>query len=120
MKKMITIIEFPGFLSQVGNSISSDERDEFIAYIAQNPEVGDIIPGTGGVRKIRWGSKNKGKSGGVRVIYYFYDEYAPIFLLTTYGKGQKENLTSEQKKQISAFAQILKDECKQIRSQHHD
>lgn len=90
---MITIIEFPGFLSQVGNSISAAERDEFINFIARNPEVGDLIPGTGGVRKVRWGSKNKGKSGGVRVIYYFYDELAPVFLLTAYGKGEKENLT---------------------------
>ncbi len=120
MKRMITIIEFSGFLSQVGSSISSDERDEFINFIARNPEVGDIISGTGGVRKVRWGSKNKGKSGGLRVIYYFYDELAPIFLLTVYGKGEQENLTSEQKKQISVLAQILKDECKQRRGQYHD
>lgn len=120
MKRMITIIEFPGFLLQVGNSIGADERDEFINYIARNPEAGDLIPGTGGVRKVRWGSKNKGKSGGVRVIYYFYDELSPIFLLTAYGKGEKENLTAEQKKQISALAQILKAECKRNRSQDHD
>jgi mRNA-degrading endonuclease RelE of RelBE toxin-antitoxin system len=116
MKRMITIIEFPGFLSQVGNSISTDERDEFINFIARNPKAGDLIPGTGGVRKVCWGSKNKGKSGGVRVIYYFYDEIAPVFLLTTYGKGEKENLTAEQKKQMSALAQILKSECKSHRS----
>lgn len=78
MKRMITIIEFPAFLSQIGSSISSEERDEFIDYIAKNPEAGDIISGTGGVRKVRWGSKNKGKIGGIRVIYYFYDESAPI------------------------------------------
>ncbi|KTD53947.1 type II toxin-antitoxin system RelE/ParE family toxin [Legionella quateirensis] len=120
MKRMITIIEFPGFLSQVGNSISASERDEFINFIARNPEAGDLIPGTGGVRKVRWGSNNKGKSGGVRVIYYFYDELAPVFLLTAYGKGEKENLTVEQKKQISALAQILKSECKNRRSQEHD
>jgi mRNA-degrading endonuclease RelE of RelBE toxin-antitoxin system len=120
MNKMITIIEFSGFLSQVGSSISADERDEFITYIAKNPQAGDIIPGTGGVRKVRWGSKDKGKSGGVRVIYYYYDEYAPVFLLTVYGKGEKENLTSEQKKQISALAKVLKAECKINRSQHHD
>lgn len=116
MRKMITIIEFPGFLAQVGGSISCDERDEFITYIAKNPEIGDIIPGTGGVRKVRWGSKDKGKSGGVRVIYYFYNESAPIFLLTVYGKGEKENLSPEQKKQISALAQILKNECRLNRS----
>ena len=53
------------------------------------------------------------------MIYYFYDEHAPIFLLTAYGKGEQENLTVEQKKQISALAQILKDECKQQRKQNH-
>ena len=76
---MITIIEFPGFLSRVGDSISTDERDEFINFIAKNPEAGDVIPSTGGVRKVRWGSKNKGKSGCIRIIYYFYDETAPVF-----------------------------------------
>lgn len=116
MRGMITIIEFPAFLSQIGYSISEEERDEFIDFIAKNPEAGDIIPGTGGVRKVRWGSKNKGKSGGVRVIYYFYDEQAPVFLLTVYGKNEQENLTNEQKKQISALAQILKAECKGNRS----
>jgi len=113
---MITIIEFPAFLSQIGYSISAEERDEFINFIAKNPEAGDIIPGTGGVRKVRWGSKNKGKSGGIRVIYYFYDEQAPVFLLTVYGKNEQENLTAEQKKQISALAQILKAECRGNRS----
>lgn len=117
---MITIIEFPGFLSQVGISISSGERDEFINFLARNPEAGDIITGTGGVRKVRWGSKNKGKSGGVRVIYYFYDEQAPIFLLTLYGKGVQENLTAEQKKQISTLVQLLKTECKHKRSQRYE
>lgn len=117
---MITIVEFPGFLSQVGGPISADERDEFIAYIAKNPKAGDVITGTGGVRKVRWGSKNKGKSGGVRIIYYFYDEDAPIFLLTAYGKGERENLTDEQKKQIFALAQILKAECKHNRRNDHD
>ncbi len=117
---MITVIEFPSFLSRVDKSIDAEERDEFIDYIAKNPEAGRIIQGTGGIRKVRWGSKNKGKSGGVRIIYYFYDEQAPIFLLTAYGKGEKENLTSEQKKQLSALAQVLKSECKYTRRRSHD
>jgi mRNA-degrading endonuclease RelE of RelBE toxin-antitoxin system len=120
MLKMITIIEFPGFLAQIGAAISSDERDEFIDYIAKNPKAGDIIAGTAGVRKVRWGSKNKGKSGGVRVIYYFYNENAPVFLLTVYGKNEKSNLTAEQKHQISTLAQILKAECRRNRSDHYD
>lgn len=119
-KKLITVIELTGFLSRVGCTITLKERDEFINYIAQHPESGTIISGAGGVRKIRWGNKNKGKSGGIRVIYYFYDEYAPIFLITAYGKGEQENLTNEQKKKIFTFAQILKTECKSNRSTHHD
>lgn len=117
---MITIIEFPTFLSQVGESITSKERDELIEYLARNPESGEEIPGTGGVRKLRWAGKGKGKRGGLRVIYYFYNESAPVFLLTVYGKGSQEDLTSEQKRKISALAKLLKAECKLMRKKYHD
>ena len=93
MKKMITIIEFPSFLAQIGKSMTATERDEFIDFLAKNPNAGDEITGTGGIRKIRWGGK---------------------------GKGEKENLTSEQKKQMSVIAKILKAECKVTRRYHHD
>ena len=120
MKKMITIVEFAAFSKEAESALSSEEKDEFVNFIAQNPETGKIIPGTGGVRKVRWKSNNKGKSGGIRVIYYFYDEHAPIFLLTAYSKGVQENLTAEQKKQMYALAQILKHECRQNRREDHD
>lgn len=112
MKKLITVIEFPKFLAQIGEILSSVERDEFVNYIAQNPADGSVIPGTGGIRKIRWGGNNKGKRGGVRIIYYFYNETSPIFLLTMFGKNEKEDLTSEQKRQMITLASILKSECK--------
>ena len=120
MKKMITIIEFPSFLAQIGKSMTATERDEFIDFLAKHPEAGDEITGTGGVRKIRWAGKGKGKRGGVRVIYYFYKMSAPVFLLTVYGKGEKEDLTPEQEKQMSRLAKILKAECKTTRRNHHD
>ena len=120
MKKMITIIEFPSFLAQIGKSMTATERDEFIDFLAKNPDAGDEITGTGGIRKIRWGGKGKGKRGGVRVIYYFYNESAPVFLLTVYGKGEKEDLTPEQEKQMSRLDKILKAECKATRKNHHD
>jgi mRNA-degrading endonuclease RelE of RelBE toxin-antitoxin system len=120
MKKMITIIEFPSFLSQIGKSITAEERDEFIDFLAKNPDAGDEITGTGGIRKIRWGRKGKGKRGGIRIIYYFYNESAPVFLLTVYGKGEQEDLTSEQKKQMTGLVKILKTECKATRRNHHD
>ena len=120
MKKMITIIEFPSFLAQIGKSMTAIERDEFIDFLSKHPESGDEISGTGGIRKIRWAGKGKGKRGGVRVIYYFYNESAPVFLLTVYGKGEKEDLTPEQEKQMSRLAKILKAECKATRRSHHD
>jgi mRNA-degrading endonuclease RelE of RelBE toxin-antitoxin system len=120
MKKMITIIEFPSFLAQIGKCITAKERDDFIDYLAKNPGAGEEITGTGGVRKIRWSGNGKGKRGGVRVIYYFYNETAPVFLLTVYGKNEKEDLSSEQKKQMSTLAKLLKAECKIMRRDHHE
>jgi mRNA-degrading endonuclease RelE of RelBE toxin-antitoxin system len=120
MKRMITIIEFPSFLSQVGVTISSSERDELIEFLAKNPDAGDEIMGTGGVRKLRWRGKGKGKRGGLRIIYYFYNETAPVFLLTVYGKGVQENLTPEQKKKMTSLAKMLKQEFKAARKNHHE
>lgn len=115
MDKMITIVELPPFQSQVGACIKSDERDELIDFLARNPETGDEIPGTGGIRKLRWGGKGKGKRGGLRVIYYFYNESAPVFLLTVYGKGAQEDLTPQQKTKLTNLAKLLKQECKKVR-----
>lgn len=112
MAKLITVIEFAAFLAQVGKCIGSEERDELIEYLARNPEEGDEIPGTGGLRKLRWAGKGKGKRGGLRVIYYFYNETAPVFLLTVYGKDAQEDLTSEQKIRLTALAKTLKVACK--------
>lgn len=74
-----------------------DLKDSFIHYIAKNPLAGDLISGTGGARKVRWVGTNKGKSGGVRVIYYYYNLGTPIFLFTAYGKNQRANITMNEK-----------------------
>lgn len=115
MKNMITIVELPPFLSQIGKAIQENERDDLVDFLAKNPESGEEITGTGGVRKLRWAGKGKGKRGGLRVIYYFYNETAPIFLLTVYGKGVQEDLTSDQKKKMTEITKILKADCKSKR-----
>jgi hypothetical protein len=84
------------------------ERVGFIDFIACNPEVGDVIPGTGGVRKIRWRGRNMGKRGGVRVIYFFHDVSLPIFLLQLYAKAQQEDMTEDEKAQARVFVSVLK------------
>lgn len=117
---MITIVELPPFLARVEKSIQSQERDDLIDYLARNPDVGYEIPGTGGIRKMRWSGKGSGKRGGLRVIYYFYNATAPVFLLTVYGKGEQEDLTSEQKKALTKLAEALKAECKAMRNKHYE
>ena len=105
---MQTVVETQSFIRRAVKLLSDDERKELIDYLAFNPESGDLIPGTSGVRKLRFAAKSKGKSGGVRVIYYFLDEGTPLFALLVYGKGEQVNLISEQKKVVRAFAEAIK------------
>lgn len=79
-----------------------------IAFVAANPEAGRVIPGTGGVRKLRWAAKGKGKSGGARIIYYFHNKSIPIFMLSAYAKGEKTNLSkAEQNALKKSVPQLL-------------
>ena len=73
-----------------------------------HPLAGDEIVGTGGVRKARFAAKGKGKSGGVRVIYYFYDRDVPIYALLIYAKNERADLTAEQRKAVASFAAAIK------------
>jgi hypothetical protein len=72
-----------------------------------NPEAGDIIPETGGVRKLRWAVQGRGKRGGVRLIYYFHSDTFPLFLLTVYAKNQKANLTRAERNDFKKLIPLL-------------
>jgi hypothetical protein len=94
MKRVpMTVVETARFLEDVEQMMFTVEREELLAFVGANPGAGDIIPETGGVRKIRWGLAGRGKRGGARVIYYYHDESMPVFLLAAYGKNEKANLT---------------------------
>lgn len=67
---MYTVAETEEFTESASKIWSEDEKSEFINFLSQNPFAGDVIPKSSGFRKIRWTAKNKGKRGGVRVIYY--------------------------------------------------
>jgi mRNA-degrading endonuclease RelE of RelBE toxin-antitoxin system len=100
-----TVVETPEFIKQAGSCLDEESCSSFIDFIAKNPLSGDLIPGTGGARKIRWQSEqNQGKRGGARVIYYYHDQNIPIFLFTAYKKNQKENL----KKVIEMIVKVYK------------
>ena len=89
---MLTVIESPLFTKLWPDYWSEDERGEFSAWLAENPDAGDRVPATGGIRKIRWTRKGKGKRGGVRVIYFSQPAKGFIWLLTIYAKSKQENI----------------------------
>lgn len=97
------------FANQAREIWSEDERGDLIDHVARNPESGDVVPGTGGVRKLRWTRAGMGKRGGARVIYFFYQIDAPIYMLLAYAKSEVEDMTPDEKKQVSKLTAILKD-----------
>ncbi len=81
--------------------MKDEEYRLFQLYLMNNPEKGNIIKGTGGVRKIRWAINNKGKSGGIRIIYYWKDKASEIWLLTLYAKNEQDSIPAHILKQIA-------------------
>ncbi|MBI5936927.1 MAG: hypothetical protein HY850_03675 [Betaproteobacteria bacterium] len=71
---MITVAELPEYIRRAQKLLSAEERRDIVEYLATHPKTGDLIEGTGGLRKLRWGRGGQGKSGGVRLIYYYHSE----------------------------------------------
>ena len=104
---MITVAETEPFQRKVIQLLSEDEKDELIAYLSMNPSAGVLIKGTGGIRKLRWARGGRGKSGGVRIIYYFHSEDMPLYLLALFGKNEKANISMEEKNILSKAVREL-------------
>ena len=92
--------------------MSAAEQDELFDLIARNPKEGNVISGTGGVRKMRFAIQGRGKRGGVRVIYYYYNERNPVLLFTVFGKNEKSDLTKKEKNILYGVVQDIKKEMK--------
>ena len=86
------------------------EREAFVNFIAWNPETGDVIPETGGVRKVRWSRSGIGRRGGARVIYFYHNADRPVYLLMVYAKARREDLTPDEKKTVRKLAAVLQGE----------
>lgn len=97
---MYTIVETPSCKADSDAHWSEDERGEFCSWLAQNPEAGDVIPGSGGCRKVRWKRAGMGKRGGVRVIYFVRLLSGEIWLLVVYAKAERGNIPGHLLKQI--------------------
>jgi len=104
---MQTIAETPEFLRKIRKLIGDADRQALIAYLAEHPKAGDIMRGTGGIRKLRWARDGSGKSSGVRVIYYFHNERIPLYLLTIFGKNEKANLSQAERNELAQLVALL-------------
>jgi len=104
---MQTIVELSEFQKRASSLLNEDERTSIINYLAAHPQSGDLMQGTGGIRKLRWSAPGRGKSGGVRVIYYYHNGAVPLFLLTVFGKGEKASLSKAERNDLAKFTNLL-------------
>ncbi len=103
----MTVVETAEFLKRAARLMPDSEREEVVAYVGANPTAGEIIPETGGVRKIRWAREGMGKRGGTRVIYYYHNDRLPVFLLSAYAKNRKANLSKAERNTVKRLVSIL-------------
>jgi hypothetical protein len=109
---MLTFVESPTFTKQIDGLVTDAEYASFQQELAANPAAGDVIPGLGGLRKVRMAARGKGKRGGARVIYLLMVEPGIIYLFYVYTKGDMADLSSEQKKRLRTMVGEIKAEFK--------
>ena len=99
-------IELPAFTKRMKSRLGADEYRSLQIRLIDQPDIGVLIPGGGGLRKIRVRTRQRGKSGGVRVIYYWFVDESQIFFLDIYRKNEKSDLSPQQ---LSELVKLLKD-----------
>jgi hypothetical protein len=102
-----SVVETPEFLSATSKLMSDEERAVLVEFLAYNPTAGDLIPGTGGVRKLRWGLEGRGKRGGARVIYFYHDAGLPLFALTAFAKNERADLSQQDRNDFRKLTALL-------------
>ena len=106
---MLTVVETPLFQSLWPDYWEEEERAEFAVWLAHSPDAGDVVPGSGGVRKVRWSRKGAGKRGGVRVIYFNRLTSGEVWLLLIYAKSVRDNVPADVLKQLKQEIQDAHD-----------
>jgi mRNA-degrading endonuclease RelE of RelBE toxin-antitoxin system len=107
---LITVAETAAYLSKAERLLSETERAALVDRIAAAPDTGSLIPGTGGLRKLRFGMEGRGKRGGGRVIYWFHSQRYPAVLLWAFAKNEADDLTPDQRKKLMKAANALLDD----------
>ena len=104
---LVTVVETRSFRRKAQKLLSETQILELIVYLSANPESGVRVKGSGGIRKLRWAIGGRGKSGGVRVIYYFSNRALPLWLLDIFGKNEKADLTDAEKSALRGLVNEL-------------
>lgn len=112
---MQTVAETPIFTRQASKLFDEEQKRALIDFLAEHPEAGDEIPGTGGVRKVRYAASGRGKRGGARVIYYYLDDTIPVYALLVFAKNVKTDMTPDEKRIVANLAAELKKAWKENR-----
>jgi len=112
MNSYFTFIETKIFSKRIAELVSDEQLAEFQAELAQNPEKGPPIQGTGGLRKVRWGLEGKGKSGGIRIMYLYLKLHSIFYLVFVFAKNEIDNLTADGKKQLKQIVDAIEREYK--------
>jgi len=109
----ITIAELKSAQRDLQRILSEDEANKLFDFLAINPESGDVIPETGGVRKLRWKGQGKGKSKGLRICYFYHDLNMPLFILAVYAKGERLRLSKWEEQQMAKMVRELTESYRQ-------
>ncbi len=105
---MQTVAETPTFARQADKLFTEEERCDLIDHMAENPLAGDEIPGTGGVRKLRFAALGRGKRGGARVIYFYGGDDIPIYALLAYAKSARMDLNPAERRAVAGIVAAIK------------
>ncbi len=112
---MQTVAETPTFTRQANSLFSEIEKSKLIEHLANNPLTGDEIPGTGGVRKLRFATAGRGKRGGARVVYFYSGENMPLYALLVYAKSAKTDLTPAERRAVAGIVATIKSAAREVR-----
>jgi hypothetical protein len=104
---LVTVVETPEFVARAGKLLTEAEHDALIAYLATNPSAGDLLQGTGGIRKFRWALAGRGKRGGARVLHFFHNAEMPVFALTIFAKNERADLSQAERNEFRELTKLL-------------
>jgi len=104
---MQTVVETPSYLVDAERLFSLDERKAIVDRLASDPTCGVVIPGGGGIRKVRFGFGARGKSGGARIVYLFSGANLPVFILAAFAKNEKANLSATERTALGKMVAVM-------------